>query len=837
MPQFITCHRKAVHALVISLMIMGVLLRDAWATDDVQSNDAELNAKHAIAILNAKCVTCHGTEKAEGNLRLDALEQMLQGGDHGTAVTPGKPRESLIIRSVRDPDEETRMPPKFPLNTSEIETLEQWIAGGAKWPTALPLDHRLAAATGNAWEDTHNPIRKLYGGERLDLWSLRPIERPAIPQVSRPAWPVNPIDNFVLAKWDQQSRFELAPEAEQRTLAMRSAIDLTGLPPTYAELDAFLDSSHPQTYERWVERLLSEPSYGVRWARLWLDVVRYSDSNGFDWDEFRPHAWKYRDYVIDAWNRDLPFDQFTLEQLAGDELVGGMPQSEDERQRLIATGYLRVGPQDNSSSLFNEQDRSRAELLADLTETTGSAFMGLTLSCCRCHDHKTDPLSQADHYRLRAFFSAVEFADDRPIDLPERRKEIEQHNAELDRQIAALDEQTAAIHKRAKERLQSSSATVNVSEADVKKSLDESEKLQVSALVSQKGTLEKQKLAFTHGLLMRDKASDVPATYVLFQGDHKTPRERVEAGFPSVLEPSEASIAPPSEGTTGRRLALAEWIVSRRNPWTARVLVNRLWQAHFGEGLVATPNDLGVTGAQPSNLELLDWLASELMDSGWSIKHVQRLIVTSRVYRQATVSGTADTVNAEWPMTLRTKLRRLEAEVLRDRVLLASGLLDNRIGGPPVWPEIPAEILQANPAFLDDNATKTKGWYPSPEDDQSVRSLFLVQKRTIRVPFMETFDLPDNSVSCARRESSLVAPQALTLLNGSQVEHASVALAKFMISLNSNAAQQVNAAFQHALLRTPSKAEATAAENFLQAHSLAELCRVLMNTNEFAFVD
>ncbi len=842
--------RNPLHSLLASrILLIGVFvtvtaLRDSSASDDLLALDAERNASRAVAILNSKCIACHGPEKSAGGLRLDSHASVLRGGDQGAALVAGESQESLVMRSIRDPNEETRMPPKNPLSGAEIDAIARWIEEGAKWPSAESSAKSrmlgLAANSGNAWEDPQNPIRKLFGGERLDLWSLRPIERPPVPQVEQAEWSTNAIDNFVLAEWEQQPNAKLADEANRRTLAIRTALDLTGLPPTFSELDTFVTNSDPRAYERWVERLLGHPSYGVRWARMWLDVVRYSDSNGFDWDEFRPQAWKFRDYVVEAWNADLPFDQFTFEQLAGDELVRGPPADTEEQRRLIATGYLRVGPHDNSSPLFNEQDRSRAQLLADLTETTGSAFLGLTLGCCRCHDHKTDPLSHADHYRLRAFFAAVEFADDLPLDLPVRRSEIEQQNASIDQQIATLAEQIAAIHLQAKERLKLTAAVADPTEKDVKKSLVESEQQRVKELSSQKSELAKQKLAFAHGLLMRDKPQEVPVTYVLFQGDHKAPREAVTAGFPSVLAPGEVAIAPPGENSTGRRSALAEWIVARNNPWTARVIVNRLWQGHFGEGLVATPNDFGITGARPSNVALLDWLASELIDSGWSIKHVQRLIVTSSVYRQATLRASADSDASEiqaTPQTLRTQLRRLEAELLRDRILHASNLIDHRIGGPPVWPKIPAEILQTNPAFLDDNATKTKGWYPSPADQQAVRSLFLVQKRTIRIPFLETFDLPDNSVSCARRESSLVAPQALALLNSEQVEQASLALAKLIADETMDVELQVQRVFQRTLLRSPSLAEHSIAEEFVRSRSLAELCRVLLNTNEFAFVD
>jgi mono/diheme cytochrome c family protein len=835
----------------------------AHSTEPTHIDQGDLPEK-AIAILRTRCIACHGADKSEGGLRLDSRENLLVGGDGGEVLQAGKARESRLVESLRSTDPDSHMPPKESLTESEISTVERWIALGAKWPAAGNSNMQASdgTATGNAWEDANNPIRKLFRGERLDLWSLRPVVRPVVRVVQRISWPLNPLDCFVLAQWEREPVSSIAPDASPRKLALRVSMDLTGLPPSFEQVEQLSASHDPLAYDRWVDGLLSEPSYGVRWARMWLDVVRYSDSNGFDWDEFRPQAWRFRDYVVDAWNRDLPFDQFTLEQLAGDELVGGPPKNFDERQQLVATGYLRVGPQDNSSALFDEQERSRAQLLADLTETTGSAFLGLTMSCCRCHDHKTDPLSHADHFRMRAFFAPVQYADDLPLDLPERRHEIEQHNAEIDKQASVIDEQIAAVLVGARARLKPTEVGVKagaelknrsaseqvaeqgndakekqnekteLTEEEVKKQFTADENKLAEDLGKRKKELQEQKLKYTHGLLMRDKATDVPATFVLFQGDHKSPRASVGPGFPSVLDPREADILSVSNDSTGRRTTLAKWIASSKNPWTARVVVNRLWQSHFGEGLVATPNDFGITGARPKYPELLDWLASELIDSDWSIKHVQRLIVTSRVYRQATAS------DPRGPKSLRASLRRLEAEALRDRILTASGLMNARMGGPPVWPEIPAEVLQANPAFLDDNETKTKGWYPSPTHEQSVRSLYLVQKRTVRIPFMETFDLPDNSVSCARREASLVAPQALTLLNGTEIELASLAMAEYIRAhFGSQRSEQVEAVFQLALLRKPTANERAIAEGFLAHRSLPELCRAMLNTNEFAFLE
>lgn len=802
---------------------LWILVLPAGAQEQSADRAAAL-AQRAVQLLKTKCGNCHGSEKVEGELRLDSRAAVLAGGTSGQAIDLEHIEDSLFMRSITGVDDELQMPPKNPLARDEVQLLREWLTVGALWSDENTLSS-MNAASGNVWNDPDNPIRKKFGGERLDLWSLKKPERPAIPQSkseNNAAWVRNPIDAFVVSAWEADG-LQPAREAPRRDLLRRAWMDLTGLPPTFEELERFASDAAPDRYERVIDCALSSPEYGIHFARLWLDVVRYSDSNGFDWDEFRPQAWRYRDYVIRSWNSDKPFDVFIAEQLAGDLLQPDPPRDASEQDRLIATGYLRLGPHDNAAPLFNEQDRSRAELMADLTETTAAAFLGQTYSCCRCHDHKTDPFSQQDHYRLRAFFAGVEFADDQPIDLAEDQVAIRKVRSEIDERIAAVDEELK-------------SRGVATDKEDKKSKKEKKEDEATKQLKSKKQELENSKPPFTTGLLMREKEKERPQIFVFYQGDHRSPREAVPAGLPSLLDPRPLlpDDASPSEQQR-LRLKLAEWIGSRDNPWTARVIVNRLWQAHFGEGLVATSNDFGITGRAPSNQPLLDWLAVELIESGWSLKHIQRLIVTSSTYRQRTIAGGVESdANGVRVASMRRQLRRLTAEQTRDSVLACSDMLQMRSGGKPVWPELPADVLQANPAFLDDNATKTKGWYPSPPDEQSVRSLFLIQKRTVRVPWMETFDLPENSVSCARRECSIVAPQALALLNNDLMTTASKELASLVREQSPE--QSVQSLFRFVLLRNPGAEEETISVKFLQQHSREELARALLNTNEFAFV-
>jgi hypothetical protein len=682
---------------------------------------------------------------------------------------------------------------------------------------------------GDAWSDERNPIRQLFKGQRLDLWSLRPVVSPALPEVQRKDWPRQDMDRFILAKLEAAG-LTPAPESDRRALGRRLYFDLTGLPPAVAELEAFVNDAAPDAVERLVDRLLATRAFAEHWGRWWLDLVRYSDSNGYDWDEFRPQAWRFRDYVIRSLHADKPLERFLREQLAGDEMVNGAPRDAAEQDCLIATGYLRIGPWDNSSKLFNEEHNTRAAWMADLTETTATAFLGLTMSCCRCHDHKTEPFSQADHYRLRAFFEGTKFADDLPLDLAPAQEEIRAVNAKVEERIKAREDATRKLlggkndEKKEREKLPK----------DVQEKLAEEDK----AIES----LRKEKRAFTTGLCATGENEPGPAK-IFAQGDPDQPREEVLPGIPAIFDPQAVDLKKPAAGS-GRRTALADWIFSPQNPLTARVLANHVWQRCFGAGIVSTAGDFGWSGSRPSHPELLDHLAVKLREDGWSLKKMVRRMVTSAAYRQAahvrddaarTKAMNVDGGNA---LLWRMNPRRLTAEQLRDALLSVSGVLTACDGGPPRWPSLPDEVLAANPAFYDDNAEKTKGWYPSPPEKLNVRSIYLVQKRSVRLPFMETFDLPDNFITCTRRASSTVAPQAATLLNNPMsVELAKAFAARVEREAGDDPAQRVRTAWRHAFGREPDDSERTAAMKLLEGGTLAEFCRAVLNLNEFIYLD
>jgi hypothetical protein len=807
--------RRAVKAMRVLCLFAASLARSGELPPESASSDgdgAQLFVAQIEPLLRTRCVNCHNADLAEGGLRLDSRDALLAGGDSGPAVVPGDAERSLLVMAVAKTHASLEMPPEEGLPPEQVTLLARWVKLGAPWPATQPITPTQATPAGerigDAWSDPRNPIVQLYGGARLDLWSLRPVVRPEVPATTNAAWAKNDLDRFVLARMEREG-VEPKPMADARTIVRRLYFDLTGLPPSWEQANAFTDRARTGGFDaavaELVDELLASPRYGEHFARMWLDEVRYSDSNGFDWDEFRPQAWRFRDYVVRSLNADKPFDQFTREQLAGDELLAGPPRDAAEQDCLIATGYLRLGPYDNAAPLFNESDRSRAELLADVTETTAAAFLGLTFSCCRCHDHKYDPLSQADHYRFRAFFAAMRFADDTSLDLADEQAAIEAHNALLDAEAKPLKERAELLGEQeqaAREELEKAIAAIDA-----------------------------RRRPYTTGLLMTDDATNVAATHVLFQGDHKALRDAVDPGVPSVFDPQPAEFVPtPNEHSTGRRLTLARWITSPANPLTARVFVNRVWRQLMGRGLVETPNDFGLAGAPPEDAALLDWLADEFIANGWSVKKLVRQIATSAAYLQ---SPSFDRKH----MSLRSP-RRLQAEQLRDALLHAGGLLTLKSGGPPVWPELPPEVLTSNPAFFDDNAEHTKGWYPSPKNDQSCRSLFLVQKRNTRVPILEAFDLPDNSAPCPRREQSTTAPQALMLLNNALTIEAAQGLAdRVQYDAGHDVDRQIARIFEIVLQRRPTAGEAEACRRLLATRSLTELCRAMLNVNEFVYLD
>lgn len=713
-------------------------------------------------VLITRCLECHKGDDPSGGLSFESAATFHADSDSGSVIDPDEPAGSLLLQRVRDHE----MPPPVkgrpqPLPESDIQQLEQWIAAGAPWPQERELD---------LYEITTD----VRGGR--DWWAFQPVRRPAIPVVENTPHPVDAFIRRSLADADLKP----APPADHRTLIRRLYYDIVGLPPPFADVQRWqrqLAEHRDKSTSALIEELLNRPQFGERWARYWLDLVRYADTSGYERDQAKTHSWKYRDWVVQSINDDLPFDDFVQQQLAGDEL------DESSTESLIATGFLRLGT-------WNDEPNDPAdyvyERLEDMVHATSSAFVGLTVKCARCHDHKFDPIPQHDYYRLASAFWA------------------------------------GPVGKRDRKYLGGPSP----------------EELGADAI-----------LGWT------DLSASPDPLHVLKNGERHHPLQPAVPG-PLSLVPdlfAEFSAAPADSATTHRRRQLAEWIVNPKNPLTARVCVNRIWQHHFGEGLVRTPNNFGFKGDQPTHPELLDWLAAELIDHNWSRRHIHRLILNSKTWQQSSVHPAAleyfgrDPQNHLW---WRANQRRLDAESLRDSLLAASGELNLAIGGEGFVPEISREALEGL-------SRKGTDRIPSSADQQKRRSLYLFASRSLALPLMTTFDQCDSTLPCGRRDSTTVPTQALAMLNNDFVHHRSEALAASILATDRG--KEITEAWARILGRQPTDAERVLSEQHVseqqhrfeaqpdraessagttpQSQALASLCHVLLNSNEFLYVD
>lgn len=690
--------------------------------------------------------------------------------------------------------------------------------------------------------------------ERHQLWSFNPPRKYRTPATDFSNWPRTKVDTFVL---QQLKNAGIKPSADtsRATLIRRLSYDLRGLPPTPEEVKSFQADARPDVYHRLVERYLADENFGVAWGQYWLDVVRYDDTNGFEKDDFRPNAWRYRDYVVKAFNTDKPYDQFLREQIAGDELILG-PNDPDRAEKWIATGFLRLGSWDSTADIFGREDRSRDQLLADVVETTSAAFLGMTLSCARCHDHKYDPIPQTDYYRLQAFFAGVKFRDDVIIDSPHERKLIDHLNRKIDADLTLLRQQQqellAPVRLRAIEarkalfppdilrdlqipeparspavqrRLEPYLARIQFSDSDLAEVLSPTLKGEYKSLAGQIANLRIQRKPHARAMAMSDYAQKIPPTFRLDQGDYRHPLEEVHPGFLSAIGSLDIHIdTEQGRSTSGRRKALAEWIASADNPLTARVMVNRVWQKLLGRGLVETPNDFGSQGTEPTHPELLDRLAIEFVENNWSVKHLVRTIVMSSVYRQQSATNPVATkVDPHNRLFWRQNVKRLDAENLRDSMLMVSGRLDERFSGPPVWPALEKKMILERPAVLEwvnkAHEGRLQGWYADPPGSDNVRSLFLIQKRTVPLPFLQVFDLPERTLSCGRRNQTTVAPQALALLNSPFSSRTALLLARRLRSEgHQEAPHQIRRLYSIALSREPDAEEMKLCLSLLATH-------------------
>jgi mono/diheme cytochrome c family protein len=837
--------------------------------------------QHIRPILRAHCLECHGeAAKPKGGLDLRLRRLLAAGGDSGPAVVPGKPGDSLLYQRLRDRE----MPPgQVKLSAAEIDLVRRWISAGA--PTARPEPDRL-------------PPGPYISDEERSFWSFQPIRRPAVPAVCQARLVGTPVDAFLLAALEAKG-LSFAPEADRRTLIRRLSFDLVGLPPAPEEVAAFVADRRPDAYERLVERLLASPHHGERWGRHWLDVAGYADSHGYTGsDPVRPHAWKYRNWVIRALNADLGYDQFVTKQLAGDELVRPPYTYLNARDRdhLIATGFLRTAP-DGTASPGVDQRAASDQVVADTIQIVSTAVLGLTMHCARCHNHRYDPIPQSDYYRLRAVFepaydvSSWRAPTARLVTLlspPERARsqQIELAAQKIDRQRLArqgehieriFQKQLARVPadvraavekayrtappKRTKEQqhLLRQHPSVNVSPGSLylydRKAADD-----LAALAAKAAKLRATKPAEDFLDALTEVPGKVPPTRLLHRGDPTQPRQVVEPGGLSVLAGLDLAGIPaksPGRATTGRRLALARQLVSGKHPLTARAIVNRVWLHHFGQGIVNTPGDLGFLGERPTHPELLDWLASELMRD-WSLKRLHRLIVLSRAYRQSSrLDAIAHKVDPDARLLWRMPVRRLEAEIVRDAVLSVSGRLYTRLYGPPV-PVTPDEVGQVVLGVdLRDGAGRPTGRTALLGQDLNRRSVYVQVRRSKPLTVLETFDAPVLEPCSDRRSSSTVAQQALLLMNSRfATDNAAAFAARLRRDAGNDLRAQLRRAWLLAYARPPAAGELADAEAFVhaqaalyragkrpreapspEAQALAVLCQALLSSNAFLYVD
>ena len=822
--------------------------------------------KDVEPILQNNCLKCHGAK-----IQLAKLDLRTRAG--AARFLGAKADQSRLYRLVSG-QEKPAMPMDGKLSPAEISVIKRWIDEGALWgdiKDSPSTDTQTAAL-----EDmTLPPGARQY-------WAFQKPSRHTPPTADR-----NPIDAFL----QQSMRIAgvvSAPRADSATLVRRAFLDLTGLPPTPAQTAEFVNDKSPTAWAKLIDRLLASPQYGERWGRHWLDVARYADSNGYEHDFTRPNAWRFRDYVIDAFNKDTPYDVFLKQQLAGDEL------EQVTNETLIATGFLRQ----HAKVGFREKDNpeNRFEYLDDMIATVGRGILGLTVQCARCHNHKFDPIAQKDYYRLQSsLWTAVEV--DHPLTPPAESAAYNKKLAALNARVAEMRDRLKAIdqpyrdrllpdkYKKFPENIQQAIATpeaqrtpgqvllanqvirtVAVSQDEIERIASAEDLAKKKTLAADMKELEKQKpapIAMAMGItdgdyrFTPDGPGDEPApgkgvkraategsylpigryvpppSYFLFRGDPENHGSVMQPGFVTVATygtpPTE--LPPPDGHTSGRRRALAEWLTSPENPLTARVMVNRIWQHHFGRGIVATLDNFGKMGAKPTNPELLDWLATEFIGQGWSFKKMHRLMMTSDAYQHSSQFNDATSVakDPENRLLWRFQIQRLDAEIVRDSILAVSGALNPAMGGPAVFPKLSPDVLE----------TMSRGIWEREEEGPKVwrRSVYVYRKRGLPLPFFEVFDLPDQNLTCGARNVSTVPTQALTLMNNDFVLHqAKLFAGRVTEAAPGDSAKQINLAYRIALGREPSAEELQIGQEFLFKQHLVDLTHVLLNLNEFLYL-
>lgn len=983
--------------LLVSSHSVTLRAQNQSATREFSPEDKAFFEKDVLPILKANCFKCHGGEpKAQAEFRLTSREGLAKGGELGPVINEGKLEESLLLQAINYGGD-LKMPPSGKLSPDKIAVLTKWVKQGLPWSSTK--DYGVA------------PEKKSEGiSDGGNYWAYQPIKRPAVPTVKNAARVKNPIDAFVLAKLESKE-LQPSPAATKVALLRRAYFDLTGLPPAMVDVDAFLKDESPQAFEKVIDRLLESPQYGEKWGRHWLDLVRYAETHGYERDNPKPEAWRYRDYVINSFNQDKPYDRFLTEQLAGDEL------DEVTRETLTATGYYRLGIWDDEPA---DPLQARYDGLDDVVKTTAEVVLGISMGCARCHDHKGDPIPHADYYRMLAYFHDVAHPNGQNLrhvaneaDRAEHAKRVQakaDREAQLQADLRAIEatfrtqlqeklgikllgaERTAdgqaiiladsrkqaqkwfySTEKPSNDWMQPDYSVTSWKEGDggfgtngtpgavvrtewrsndiwlrrdfdlkelpkgaildlhhdedvevflngfqihadkgflreyekvplkkpalrafvkgrnvlaihcrqtgggqyIDAGLIASEELDLVAAMKQHGEVvlgketlqrhatlskeledsKKMKLPEPGAPIMSVTESGRASTFVLLRGNPHSKGQPVEPNVPAMLKTKapELPAERTKQGTNGKRLAFAKWLAAADNPLTARVIANRLWQHHFGRGIVPTPNDFGTLGEQPTHPELLDWLASEVVAGGWKLKRMHKLLMLSATYQQSSLSGPVTTttppqvvgkdphlVDPANNLLWRMNSRRLTSEEIRDSMLVATGELNLKAGGPSIYVPIPAEVLagQSRPGA---------GWNKSSPEEEVRRSVYIHVKRSLLVPILEMHDQADTDSSCPVRYNTVVPTQSLGMLNGEFTNEKAQKLALRLKRDANDLASQVTLALRLTTSRVPTASEVTSDVKFitdLQAkrkltvdQALRHYCLLVLNTNEFVYVD
>jgi hypothetical protein len=837
-----------------------LLFADEARKVDFPPEQLEFFEREVKPILKANCIACHGGEKkAEAGLRLTTRDSVLKGSENNPVVSLENPEESGLLAAIRY--ETFEMPPRGKLPKAQIDTLTRWVKMGLPW------------TAGEAGDLAHRGPPVVDEAAR-NFWSFRPVLRPDAPAVKDQAWVRTPVDAFVLAKLEEKGLRPARP-ADKATLLRRAYYAVIGLPPTPEQVQAFLADDSPDAYERVIDELLNSRHYGEHWGRHWLDLVRYAESNSFERDNPKPFVWRYRDYVIRSLNDDKPYDQFIREQLAGDELDPVTPDG------IIATGYYRLGLWDDEPA---DPLLAYYDGLDDIVATTGQTFLGLTVNCCRCHDHKIDPIPQRDYYKFLAFFHGVRHYGVRSDESVAEASLVSIGGAEdkaRHAELVAQWEAKVAENGRQQQEIEDTIADkLPGGERDDFKSSGNRVRLMrkhVGTLITKELFDQYTQLRYARARLERDrpqaaaqalavKESPSPReTFILLRGNPNSHGERVEPGFPTVLTAAgtpdpQIPPLPGGAGSSGRRRVLAEWIASPDNPLTSRVMANRVWQYHFGRGLVRTSSNFGYMGTPPTHPELLDWLASEFVASqasggggpasggrkpteAWSLKHLHRLILLSSAFRMSgQIDPAAAEIDPENDLLSHFDLRRLTAEEIRDSILAACGNLNlAKHDGPSVYPVIPREVLagQSMPGH---------NWGRSTPQEAASRSVFVHIKRSLAVPVLAAFDAPDPDAPCPVRFSTTQPTQALGMINSEFVnEQAKLFATAATKEAGDDPAKQIECVLRRVLQRQPAQAQIDRGVKFMAdvqeadratgSEALRQFCLLALNLNEFVYLE